>query len=78
MNNSDMDPNPDWRRESANILNAELARADIGYRGLCKRLKAMGVDESYKGLATKINRGSFSFAFFWQCMRAIGKRGIHI
>jgi hypothetical protein len=71
------DPAP-WYKDSANFLKAELARTGIGYDDLCERLKVIGIEESYKGLANKINRGSFSFAFFLQCMKAIGRREIHI
>lgn len=69
---------PAWNKDAANFLKAELARSGIGYEALCTRLKAIGVDENYKGVANKINRGSFSFAFFMQCMKAIGRNEIHI
>lgn len=63
----------EWNRQATNLLKAELARAGIGYDQLIEKLKVIGVEESYKGLAAKINRGTFSFAFFMQCMRAIEK-----
>jgi hypothetical protein len=62
----------EWNRQAANLLKAELARLGIGYEGLIEKLQAIGVDESYKGIAAKINRGTFSFAFFMQCMKALG------
>lgn len=71
------DPAP-WHKDAANFLKAELARSGIGYEALCQSLKKIGVEENYKGVANKINRGSFSFAFFLQCMKAIGKDEIHI
>lgn len=37
------------------------------------RLAAIGVDESYKGVANKINRRTFSFVFFIQCMKTLGR-----
>jgi len=77
MNNEPSDPAP-WHKDAANFLKAELARAGIGYEELCQKLKDIGVEESYKGVANKINRGSFSFAFFMQCMKAIGRHEIHI
>lgn len=61
-----------WNRIASSILKAELARADIGYEELTKRLAKIGVDETYKAVAAKINRGSFTFAFFAQCMEALG------
>jgi hypothetical protein len=68
----------DWSREATNLLKAELARSGIGYDQLIDKLKVIGVDESYKGIAAKINRGTFSFVFFMQCMRAMGKNQISL
>ncbi len=51
----------DWNRQAAKLIKAELARAGVGYEGLAELLRTIGVDESYKGLASKINRGTFSF-----------------
>lgn len=62
----------EWSRTACNLLKAELARSGVGYKELVSRLDAIGVRESYKGLAAKINRGTFSFAFFVQCMAALG------
>jgi Domain of unknown function (DUF6471) len=64
----------DWNKHAANLLKAELTRLGIGYEGLIEKLKAIGVEESYKGIAAKINRGTFSFAFFVQCMKAINQK----
>jgi hypothetical protein len=64
----------DWNKQAANLLKAELARLGIGYDGLIEQLKAIGVEESYKGIAAKINRGTFSFAFFMQCMKAVNQK----
>jgi uncharacterized membrane protein len=66
-------PSPGYS-DAANFLKAELARTGIGYDALCQKLKDIGVEESYKGVANKINRGSFSFAFFMQCMKAINQK----
>lgn len=67
-----------WNRIASSILKAELARADIGYEELTKRLAKIGVDETYKAVAAKINRGSFTFAFFAQCMEALGVNNIRL
>lgn len=68
--------NEDWNNQAANILKAELAKAGVGYGELVKRLVALGGTESYKGVANKINRGAFTFVFFMQCMKALGKENI--
>lgn len=68
----------DWNRYATNLLKAELARAGIGYDELIKRLALIGVQEGYKGLAAKINRGTFSLAFFTQCMKALGVKSARL
>ncbi|MDR4513642.1 DUF6471 domain-containing protein [Nitrosomonas sp.] len=67
-----------WNRIASSTLKAELARADIGYEELTKRLAEIGVYETYKAVAAKINRGSFTFQFFLQCMEAIGVNDIRL
>lgn len=63
----------DWQREARRILQVELARKDIGYKELSRALKSVcGVDIDSKALANKVGRGTFSFSFFLQCMRALG------
>jgi hypothetical protein len=68
----------EWKQYAAQALKAELAKAGVGYEDLIQRLHAIGVDESYKGIASKINRGTFSFLFFAQCMKALGKTEIRL
>ncbi len=68
----------EWNKHAANILKAELARLGVGYDGLIEQLQAIGVDESYKSIAAKINRGTFSFAFFMQCMKALKQKTVRL
>lgn len=68
----------EWRAQAAQILKAELSRHGVKYAELRERLAAFGIEESYGGLATKINRGKFSFTFFLQCMKSLGKTEIII
>ncbi|MGZ0787639.1 DUF6471 domain-containing protein [Pseudomonas saponiphila] len=68
----------EWNKQAANLLKAELARAGVGYEELIDKLKEIGVDESYKGIAAKINRGTFSFAFFMQCMGALNVKIVRL
>ena len=65
-------------KEATNILKAEMAREGLGYNDMIQRLAQIGVVEDYKSLANKIGRGTFSFVFFIQCMRAIGKNHIKL
>ena len=68
----------EWNRYASNLLKAELARAGIGYDELIKRLSEFGVQESYKGLAAKVNRGTFSLVFFAQCMKALEIKSVRL
>ena len=68
----------EWSRHASNLLKAELARSGIGYEELVTRLNAIGVHETYQGLAAKINRGTFSFAFFAQCMTALDIKTVRL
>lgn len=68
----------EWNRYASNLLKAELARAGIGYDELIKRLSEIGVQESYKGLAAKVNRGTFSLVFFAQCMKALEIKSVRL
>jgi len=61
----------DWNQEARGLLRAEMARRKISYKILANRLEKIGVQESVKGIANKIGRGTFSFAFFLQCMKAL-------
>ncbi len=60
------------------ILKAELKRRGMTYGDLVARLAAHGVTESEANLRNKISRGSFTAAFFLQCLIAIGCEHIQI
>ena len=68
----------DWNKLATTTIKVELARSGIGYEELIRRLEDIGVHESYTGIAAKINRGTFSFAFFMQCMRALELKTIRL
>lgn len=68
----------EWKQYAAQTLKAELVKKGIGYDELIKKLADIGVEESYKGISSKINRGTFSFLFFAQCMQAIGVSEIRL
>lgn len=58
----------------APLLLAETMKANkITYKDLEACLKAMGVHESANRLNRKVNRQSFSAAFFLLCMSAMGQ-----
>ncbi|SHN44557.1 hypothetical protein SAMN05192549_1236 [Duganella sacchari] len=68
----------DWSEKAANKLKAELRLSGVGYGELVTRLAQIGVEDTYKGVATKITRGRFTFAFFMQCMKALGKNEVRL
>lgn len=61
-----------------NILKAELKRRGVSYRDLAEKLTEMGTPDSERNLANKIARGTFTAAFFVQCLSAIGAREIRL
>ena len=61
-----------WEQVAAVILKNELKQQKISYEELCKRLARLGIKGvTPASIANKISRGTFSFAFFIQCMKAI-------
>lgn len=68
----------EWNQLATNLLKSEMARAGFGYEELISRLQKIGIEESYKGIANKINRGAFSLAFFIQCMKALGVTDVRL
>lgn len=67
-----------WNQEARRVLRAELVRQDVSYKRLVQLLGAIGVEETQSSITNKLSRGSFSFAFFLQCMTAIGKPTVEI
>lgn len=54
------------------ILKSELKRRGMTYADLVVKLAEHGVVENEANLRNKISRGSFTAAFFVQCLIAIG------
>lgn len=61
-----------------NILKAELKRKGVSYRHLAERLTDSGIPETERNLANKIARGTFTAAFFVQCLSAIGVSSLRL
>lgn len=60
-----------WEKTARGLLRAEMARQNISYKELSRRLETIGVIEKEKQLMNKVARGKFSFVFFLQCMYAM-------
>lgn len=67
-----------WCMEAKAILKAELTRKDVSYKRLSVLLEEIGVFESTSAIMSKMARGKFSFAFYLQCMKAIGRHHAQI
>ena len=65
-------------KEATNILKSEMARDNLSYNYKLKKLAIIGAKEDFKSLANKIGLGTFSFIFFIQCMRVMGKNEIKL
>lgn len=61
-----------WRMMAKQVIKVELKRQSVTYADLSKRLADMGVDESETSIRNKVSRGTFSFVFALQAMKAIG------
>ena len=61
----------EWQNQAKRLLKAELAKKDMTYAQLARRLTAIGVKENEPNLRNKISRGKFSVVFLLQCMEAI-------
>lgn len=71
-------PDEQWQARVKAILKAELARRDISYRELAERLEALGVKDNERNIANKLSRGTFTAAFFVQCLDAIDCRVLRL
>jgi Domain of unknown function (DUF6471) len=65
-----------WENEARRILRAELVRRGVTYQQLGRRLQAVGIKETERSIANKMSRGTFSFVFVLQCLKAIGVESV--
>lgn len=67
-----------WENEASRILKAEVVRHGVTYRKLARRLADLNVRETERSIANKLSRGSFSFVFALQCLKALGVESLHV
>lgn len=60
-----------WKQRATWLVRMEMERQGLAFKELSRRLERLGVSLPGPQLSNKINRGSFSCAFFLQCMRAL-------
>ena len=68
----------DWSAYAKGVLRAEMLRKGMSYADLVAALGAAGVKESEANLRNKISRGSFTAAFLFQCLSAMGVKALHL
>ena len=68
----------EWQERVKAILKSELARRNVSYKELADRLQAIGVKDTERNISNKISRGTFTAAFFIQCLDAIGCHTLHL
>jgi hypothetical protein len=56
----------------------ELKRRHLTYRDLAEKLETIGVHDSERNITNKVNRGTFTAAFFVQCLDAIGVHSLRL
>jgi Domain of unknown function (DUF6471) len=72
------DTDKEWQHKVSGMVKAEMARRNVTYRQLETGLRAIGIEDNAKNLSTKISRGRFTATFFFQCMRVLGCRILHL
>lgn len=68
----------DWNAHAKGVLRAEMARRQIKSADLVRLLEALGIEDNEKNVGNKIARGTFSAAFFLQCLAAMGVQNLHL
>ncbi len=72
MNTQTENDMTDWNEQARLKLREILLRKKISYKKLVVLLADVDVVETERAIQGKMARGTFSFAFFLQCMKALG------
>jgi hypothetical protein len=67
-----------WNDKAKRLLKSELIKRGVTNSELALMLDEIGVEETKASIDSKISRGSFSAAFFLQCLTVIGCQKIEI
>jgi hypothetical protein len=68
----------DWQAVVKGLLKAELKRRNLSYADLAEKLASIGIKDNERNISSKIDRGTFTAVFLFQCLEAIGCRTIHL
>lgn len=64
-----------WQAAAKGLLQSEMAKYGYDYKQLAR---ALNDDDSASSLITRVNRGTFSVAFFLKAVRVMGTKTIDI
>jgi len=67
-----------WDNDARQILKVEVVRRGLTYERLAKLMQVSGVEETSRSIANKMSRGTFTFVFFLQVMKAMGAKTVTI
>jgi hypothetical protein len=67
-----------WNQHAKRLLQAEMTKRGVSYKQLSRLLQDGGRADSDASLMTRINRGTFSLAFFLEALRVMGAESIDI
>jgi len=65
-------------KRAAAFLKAEVAKAEITYEELAKRMKKHGVAETKASVTNKLARGTFPATFFLAAVAALELDGVRL
>lgn len=68
----------DWSAQAKGVLRAEMVRKGVSYADLVRAFGENGVKETEANLRNKVSRGTFTAAFLFQCLHAMGVTTLHL
>ena len=68
----------DWNERAANLLKSELKRHGLTYADLVEKLAKIGIAEKEVNVRNKLSRGTFTAAYFLQCLEAVGVKELRL
>lgn len=72
-------PDSTWNAYAKGLLRGEMERHDVSYKELALLMgERSDDDESPTALITRINRGTFTLAFFLEAVVAMGTKSIDL
>ena len=68
----------DWSAYAKGVLRAEMIRKGMSYADLVRVLGESGVKDNEANLRNRVSRGTFTAAFLFQCLHAMGVTTLHL